>query len=412
MKKIVISVVVLLGLSSALFAEEVKMATLGYDSTTSRGLGGSHVAYTDDIYSLFVNPAALQWANERMIFDFTIGVTGPFDKLFKNLDAIKGIGDAFGSDDSAAMGKSFSALTDIMGGGKLPIGLDLRGPLSFGYTANGLGIGLFSRTAVDTRIIGTNIEANVYADLTLPFGMAFNIVKLKDHELALGFVLKPFARVWVDQDISALELMDFDIDKLNLELPIIAGGGGDLGLMYRFKKDLVVGVTAKDVYTVGFPVYDISKALDLGGSSGSSDKTYRVPFALNTGIAYTFRPSSFWKTPRAFQSFYVAFMADWANLQNVFTWDDREHRNPLLDIGGGVEIGLFSFLKFRAGVHEMLPSVGFGIEPAVFKLNLAMYGKELGSEPGVNSTLGFDLSISFRPDTKKKNWVWSKPLVK
>ncbi|MDR2375791.1 MAG: hypothetical protein LBD96_05050, partial [Treponema sp.] len=375
---------------------------LGYDSTASRGLGGSHVAYTDDIYSLFVNPAALQWANERLVFDFTIGVTGPFDKLLKEgtLDAIKGIGDTLEGGDIAAMSKSLSALTSIMEDGRLPIGLDLRGPFSFGYTANGLGIGLFSRLTADVRIIGTDIDANVYYDFTLPFGMAFNIVKLKNHELSAGFVLKPFARLWANKEMSALDLMD--PDSFSVEMPIIAGGGADLGLMYRFKKDLVLGFTAKDVYTIGFPVYNLAETLELSGGSGLSDTTYRIPRTLNAGFAYTLRPASF---------LYLALMADWANLQNAFTWDDREHRNPLLDIGAGLEIGLFNFIKFRAGVHELLPSVGFGLEPAVFKLNLALYGKELGNEPGVNPTLGAELSISFRPDTKKKNWVWSKPLV-
>jgi hypothetical protein len=384
------------------------MAPLGYDSTASRGLGGSHVAYTDNIYSLFVNPAALQWANERMVFDFTVGFVGPIDKLVKSetQKSIKDIMKSFGDKDTGSMTRAFTGLTGIVEGGKLPLGFDLRGPFSFGYTANGLGIGLFSHLTLDTRLIGTDVDATVYYDFTLPIGMSFNIVKLKDHELSAGLVLKPFGRVFVTQEMSALDFMDFDMDKLDLRMPVIAGGGADLGLMYRFKKDLVLGLTAKDVYTVGYKVYDVADALDIGsGSSTSSttDTTYRIPMALNAGFAYTFRPAN---------SLYIALMADWGNLQNVFTWDDRAHRNPLLDIGAGLELGLFNFLKFRAGIHEMLPSVGFGLEPAVFKLNLALYGKELGGEPGVNSTMGAELSITFRPDTKKKNWVWSKPLVK
>jgi hypothetical protein len=410
MKKIVISVAVLLCISSALFAEDVNMAPLSYGSTASNALGGPHVAYTDNIYSLFVNPAALQWANERMIFDFTFSFTGPLDKLLENIPKIKGVMNAMGDDDSGAMGDSFSALSEIFEGGKLPIGLDMRGPFSFGYTANGLGIGLFSRTAIDARIIGTNIEANVYADLTLPVGMSFNILKLKNHELSTGFVLKPFARVWVNEDMNALDFMG-GMDDINLDVPVIAGLANDLGLMYRFKKDLVAGLTVSDVFTFGYQVNNLASLLDMEAPDASG-VVYRVPFGINPGIAYTFRPSSFWKTPKAFQSFYTAVMFDWANVQHAFTWNDREHRNPLLDMGLGVEVGLFSFLKFRAGIHELLPAVGFGLEPSVFKLNFAIYGRELGSEPGVNSTLGADLSITFRPNTKKRNWVWTQPMIK
>ncbi|MDR1443940.1 MAG: hypothetical protein LBI94_03570 [Treponema sp.] len=410
MKKIVILAAVLLCLFSALFAEEKNMAPLGYGSTAGNALGGPHVAYTDNIYSLFVNPAALQWANESIISDLSFSVTGPFDKLLKkeNKDSIKNLLNAMGDDgNESALGDALSSLTNIMPGGKLPVGAEIRGPLSFGYTANGFGLGLFMRTLVDARIIGTSIDANVYADITLPFGMSFNILRLKDHELSTGFVIKPYARVWASMEADALNFIGGS-PELPLDIPVIAGAASDLGLMYRFKKDLVVGLTASDVYTFGLQVTKIN----IGeNSASSSNVTYRVPFGLNPGIAYTFRPSSFWEVPGIFQSFYTAVMFDWTNFQRVFTWNNREHRNPLLDVGAGMEIGLFGFLKFRAGVHELLPSVGFGLEPSVFKLNFAIYGKELGSEPGVNSTLGADLSITFRPDTKKRNWVWTKPMI-
>ncbi|MDR2177422.1 MAG: conjugal transfer protein TraF [Treponema sp.] len=406
MKKVVSLFAALLCLSSVLFAEEKIMAPLSYPSTASSSLGGPHVAYADGIYSLFVNPAALQWANEGMIIDLTLGVVGPIDKLLENKDAIAGIGASFGDGDSSAMSKSLTDLTKIMGGGKLPIGVDIRGPISFGYTANGFGFGLFSRVMADARIIGIDIDANAYADLMLPFGMSFNVLKLKDHEVSAGIVLKPFVRLWAAEELNALDLMGKA--DLSLSMPVIAGAGGDLGFMYRFKKDLAVGLTAKDLYTLGFKTGNI---INMGEGS-DNNSTYRIPLSLNTGIAYTFRPASFWKVPRGLRTFYVAVMADWANLQNIFTWNNREHRNPVLDLGGGVEIGLFNFLKFRAGIHEMLPAAGIGFEPAVFKFNLALYGKELGSEPGVNSTMAFDFSISLRPDTKKKNWVWSGPMIK
>jgi hypothetical protein len=291
----------------------------------------------------------------------------------------------------------------------------MRGPLSFGYTANGLGIGLFSRIGVDTRIIGTDIDVGAHVDAMLPFGMAFNVLKLSNHEISAGFVLKPFARVLANSEVNALDLINgLDMDEIFPSMPVIAGLGNDLGLMYRFKKDLVVGFTANDIYTFGKPVADMADQISGSGRSSTpnTNTTYRVPLSFNAGIAYTFRPSNFWKTPRAFQSFYTAFMLDWSNVQRAFTWNDRTHRNPLLDLGAGVEIGLFNFLKFRAGIHDLLPSLGIGIEPRVFKLNLAVYGKELGNEPGVFPTMGFDLSISFRPDTKKKNWIWSKPIIK
>jgi hypothetical protein len=290
----------------------------------------------------------------------------------------------------------------------------MRGPISIGYTANGLGIGAFSRLFVDSRIIGVDVDATAYADFILNFGMSFNVLRLKDHEVSVGFAVKPFVRAFTTLEVDALDLVD-DADKFlnDISVPLIVGGGADLGLIYRFKKDLAVGLTVNDVYTVGAEVYNFSSLISDTGKSGSSDTIYRTPLSVNPGLAYTFRLANAWASaPSALQSFYAAAMIDWRNFDRVFSWDDHAHRNPILDLGAGVELGFFNFLKLRFGMSEMLPMVGIGIEPAVFKLNFAVYGKELGSEPGRFSTMAADLSIAFRPDTKKKNWAWTKPIIK
>ncbi|MDR3248427.1 MAG: hypothetical protein LBT39_06540 [Treponema sp.] len=423
MKKLIAALLVFLCLSAAFAAaEEIKMAPLTLPSPQSNGLGGPHVAYTDNIYALFVNPAALQWANQGSIIEFSATVFGPLDKFVESgSDFTSAVGDfteAFeDSGDDAGGGNvknPFKGLTDLTDDGRLPLGMDMRGPFSIGYTANGLGVGLFSRTFVDSRIIGVDVDATAYADLMLTFGMSFNVLRFKDHEVSVGFALKPFARALTDLEVNALDLVD-DSDKFldELSIPLIVGAGGDLGLIYRFKRDLVVGLAVNDVYTAGMEVYNFSTLIPDGGKSGSSDTIYRVPISVNPGVAYTFRLANVWATaPKLLQSAYAAAMIDWHNFQNVFTWDtDFTHRNPILDLGIGAELGFFNFLKLRFGVHDMLPMVGLGIEPAVFKLNLAVYGKELGNEPGQFPTMAADLSIAFRLNTKRRNWPWTKPIV-
>jgi hypothetical protein len=405
MKKITALFLGLMCLSAALFAEEKRMAPLGFPSAAGNGLGGSHVAYTSDIYALFVNPAALQWANQSSIFELSPAIVGPLDKFAKSGASMTGaIGDMKGSFGGSEGGNPFGPLLDVIEGGKLSLGLDVRGPLSAGYTANGLGFGVFSRVFVNARIIGTDVDATVYGDVMLPAGMSFNVLRLQDHELAAGFTLKPFVRMMTDLDVSALDLVN-DGDSLgNVSVPLLAGLGSDLGLLYRFKRDLAVGFTVGDVYTFGVKMADIADA--------SPDTLYRVPLSLNLGAAYTFRLANVWKTvPRVLQATYIAGMIDWHSMNNIFTWNDRLHRNPILDLGVGTELGLFNFLKLRVGLHDMLPMIGLGLEPRVFKFNVALYGKELGSEPGINSTLALDLSIALRLDTKKKTWPWSKPFI-
>jgi hypothetical protein len=396
MKKLSALFLCLACLSAALSADEKRMAPLGFPSTAANGMGGPHVAYTSDIYALFVNPAALQWANQTSVFELSGAVIGPLGKLAK-----------FGSGmmDAVENADNIDPLLDIIEGGKLSLGMDIRGPFSAGYAANGLGFGLFSRTFVDARVIGTDIDAVGYVDMMLPFGMAFNVLRLRDHELAAGFTLKPFVRVLADLEMSVLDFVGNSDALTNAAIPVLGGLGGDLGLLYRFKRDLAAGLTLGDPFTFGARMGNISGA--------SSHKIYRVPFSLNLGAAYTFRLASVWKTaPRALQSAYVAAMMDWHGMNNVFTWNDRIHRNPILDLGMGAEFGFFNFLKLRVGLRDMLPMIGLGLEPRVFKFNVALYGKELGNEPGVNSAMALDLSIAVRLDNKKKNWPWSKPFIK
>jgi hypothetical protein len=384
-------------LSAALSADGKRMAPLSFPSTASNGMGGSHVAYTGDIYALFVNPAAMQWANQTSILELSPAIIGPLNKLAKfgssMMDAAK--------DDA----DNIEALLDIIEGGKLSLGMDIRGPLSVGYVANGLGFGLFSRIFVDGRVIGTDIDAVAYMDMMLPFGMSFNVLKLQDHELAAGFVLKPFVRVMADLEMSALDFVGDSDSLTNTAIPMLSGLGSDLGFLYRFKRDLAVGLTLDDLYTFGARMGNIS--------GSSSHKIYRVPLSINLGAAYTFRLASVWETaPRALQSAYIAAMVDWHGMNNVFTWNDRIHRNPILDLGMGAEFGFFNFLKLRVGLRDMLPMIGLGLEPRVFKFNIALYGKELGIEPGVNSTMALDLSVALRLNNKKRNWPWSKPFIK
>jgi hypothetical protein len=406
LKKTAVLFLVLVSFAAVLSAEEKRMAPLDFPSTAANGMGGSHVAYTNDIFSLFVNPAALQWANQGSIFELSPAIIGPLDKFAKSgsklADSIKSMQEGFGGDSGG--GNPFGPLLDIIDGGKLPLGVDLRGPLSAGYTANGLGFGVFSRVFAQGRIIGTDVDAVVHGDVMLPFGMSFNILRLEDHELAGGVTLKPFFRVRADIELSALELID-DADSLaDIPVSMLAGLGSDLGLLYRFRRDLTAGLTVGDIYTFGAKVADFN---------GTDDTFFRVPLSLNLGAAYVFRPANFWPqaVPEILQSSYAAVMLDWHNANNIFTWNDRIHRNPILDLGMGAEFGFFNFLKLRLGLYDMLPMIGLGLEPRVFKFNIALYGKELGSEPGINSTMALDISVALRLDTKRREWPWSKPLV-
>jgi hypothetical protein len=384
MKKI-IALLLIFSALPALFAED--MAPLSMPSTRSLGMGGTHVAYTDDVYALFVNPAALQKANQGSGFELSAAFVGP---LFGLIGVV-----------GADIDEMTSSLGDFAkdSGGKIPINFELRGPMSIGYTANGLGFGLWNRVHVEAKIIGTDEEALTMTDFIANYGMSFGILSLGNHEVDAGFVVKPFLRGKAEMSMSALDILtgDFDIvDTFNF--PLIVGAGFDLGFMYRFYRALAVGLTIDDVFTRG------NKVATLYGSDDGVS-SYRVPATLNLGVAYTLPVPLSWLGP-------VSFMLDYRDVTNLFHADDYTKKNPILNLAFGTELSILNFLKLRLGLNEMLPAVGIGLETKAFQLNFAMYGRELSNEPGGFSTYGLDLSVAIRPETKKKTWPWNKrPVV-
>ena len=71
-------------------------------------------------------------------------------------------------------------------------------------------------------------------------------------------------------------------------------------------------------------------------------------------------------------------------------------RNPLLEIGIGVELVILEKLKLRMGLNEALPAAGFGIDLTFMQFDCSVYGKELGLEPGLNSVYAMDFAFLFR----------------
>jgi hypothetical protein len=249
------------------------------------------------------------------------------------------------------------------------------------------------------------------ADVIANFGLSFNILTFGGSALDAGFVVKPFLRAMSHVDVEFLDAVggadSFADDLLDdITVPLIGGVGFDLGFMYRFSKTFAAGLTIDDIATSG-------KALTYLSGKGS-DVTYRVPTTLNLGFAYTLTLYDLLPIlPGLFQSFYTAFLFDIHDLGGFLgNGDDFTKKNPALNLGVGLEVGLLNFLKLRVGLSEMLPSAGIGIETAKgFQLNVAAYGKELGNEPGQFSTWALEVSIATRPPSKPAKWPWSAPIV-
>jgi hypothetical protein len=381
--------------AAIIFAEEtrVEMPRFEIPSAQSNGFGGPHIAYTDNVFGLLVNPAAIMRVRQRSFF-------APSFTLLSPEKTIKLAGKLADGD----FGTALEDLNNPNDPGKIPFGLGINEfPISVAWVADGFGFGVWDRVFVNANIIGTTAEATVLADLIIPIGFAFKILDTDAHDVDAGVALKLFGRSYGHKMINAVEAIDsFDALTDDLGAPVIMGAGFDLGFMYRWNIGLSAGITFDDIFTQG------GEIARIGG--GEKQDGYYVPFSLNLGIAYDLKIGSLWKTAPSFiANTGVAVAFDWHNFDLLFETDNPYlRRNPVLGIGMGLQINLINIFKLRLGMNEMLPAFGFGFDLGPFEIDIAYYGKELGLEPGQMPTAALDLTFAIRPDAKERHWPWTR----
>ena len=396
MKRIAISILFLASLAAVpVFASDLAMPPLAMPTAASDGFGGTHVAYTDNVFALLVNPAAMIRVQERSFFTLAPSFFNP-QSTIKLGRSITGLA----SGDTGALGDAANVLSEQRG--RIALGFELREfPLSIAWVANGFGFGLWNRSFVNANIIGTTVGVNVFSDVVLPVGFAFKILDKQGHTLDMGLTVKGFTRIWAREQERIIALMDNASDlEDRIHIPVIIGGGFDAGFMYRWDMGLQAGFTLDDIFSRGYAAANIL---------GKGNNSYYIPFTMNLGLAYDFKVSRYWiNTSKFLGSLGFAVAFDWRDMRNAFLQDDYLRRNALLDLGVGFQLSLFDIFLIRLGMNEMLPAFGLGFNLGPCKIDLAFYGRELGYEPGQLSVAAVDLSFSVRPGAKERTWPWAR----
>jgi hypothetical protein len=381
--------------AAVVFAEEARteMPRFEISSARSNGFGGAHIAYTDNVSALLVNPAAIMRVRQRSFF-------APSFTLLSPEKTLKLAGDIAGGDFGAVL----EEMNNPNNPGKIPLGLGINEfPVSIAWVADGFGFGVWDRVFVNANVIGTTAEATILADLVIPIGFAFRILDTDAHDVDAGVALKIFGRGYGHKMVNAIEAIG-DLDALTSDLgaPVIMGAGFDLGFIYRWDIGLSAGITFDDIFTQG------GEIARVGGGTKNEDGYY-VPFSLNFGVAYDLKIGTFWKTAPGFlASTGITAAFDWHNFELAFSDNPYFVRNPALGIGMGLQLNLIDIFKIRFGMSEMLPAFGLGVDLGPFEIDIAYYGKELGLEPGQMPTAALDLTIAFRPGAKERQWPWTQ----
>jgi hypothetical protein len=344
-------------------------------SPREAAMGGVHAAQADDISTLVSNPAGFRSAGPDLsVGTITVSI---YDSAPSQIDRI------------------VTGLPDI-GPGIQRSTFNLLGPLFFGYVGNGLGFGIFTDSNIRTWTWGGYPagRALITENLVLIAGYAFRIPLPEESRstLDVGFSVPFFvaAQSNSSQDIrglftSSLSPMDVVMDQ---PFTFSAGVSIELGALYTWNNEFSVGIAARDFAITTWETYSTLDTYLKGGSADTSNIT-PIPMDISIGIR--------WSPPakmlvRSIDG--LTLMADYNDIFD-FLFYPPAARHPLLHIGLGMEITLLKAVKLRAGFYQLLPSGGISLDLAFLTLDMAVFGRELSTQPWGTPVYGYMAGIRF-----------------
>ncbi len=360
--------------SLSLFGADLYERPITIISPAVSALGGPHTTMNDGFSTLMNNPAGFYSVEpEFSIAEVTLGVKGP---VFDITNLI--------------VSADMSGLPALLQG--IYTGLDMLGPVSFGYVGNGLGLGIYTNTYSTLSSSGPlTVKADAGTEVILSGGYSMRFPMPENHILDAGMLLKGTFRGEISFEESALTIMNIDLASLiNKPFAFITGVGVDAGLRYSFRNQFTVGLVGRDLYSP--TLHNTYTDFNLFSSGGTALTVQHgvVPFSLDLGVMY----SPDMESRNIFISDIKIYL-DYYDILDFWLYPSLAV-NPFLHIGIGSEITMLSILDVRIGFNEGLFSAGLGLDLYYFKLNMAMFGTEQSTEPGLQPVYNLQMGFEFR----------------
>ena len=360
-------------------------------SIRMNAMGGTHVAFADGLDSLIANPASFRKTPPVLSLSaLNLGLSGPiFDIASVIIESM-----ATSNPQSVLLSENVMSMLK-----SLYASMNLIGPITFGYVGKGLGFGFFSNSYINFSSVGTvpTITSEVEQDFLFSGGYTFRIPLPRNWNSTLdfGILLKAFVRGEVEITSSILELFSL---LSNPSVSIIysqpftlgIGVGIDSGLLYSYGERFSFGIVGENLYA---PTLDnrYDTFQDFLNSETPTMTNGIVPVDLSAGIMF-----SPYLGPIELYVSNLKLFLDYGDILDFVT-HPATAKNPILHVGIGAEVVLLEILSLRAGFYDGLFSAGLGLDLTFFRLNRAMYGRELSTEPGLrpvyNLMIGIDFSI-------------------
>jgi hypothetical protein len=386
MKRLVI-LLVLFALCASVFGQTTKVYEPRFmpQSAEIMAQGGSFSANAKGYYSLFTNPAAFG----RTKMSLTIMSAMPWLYAFpepSTIEALSGLGDdVYGSIDS---------LNEILTGPGIGGGLSA----GMGFVGSNLGLGLATMADVfasGPNALGLEVDSHITFGFIGGFGMPLNIAGLTLH---VGGSLKPMYRIripglGIDEVASILGGVD---DFANITIPALygVGLGIDVGAIVE-RGPLSASLVLRDFggTTFQYSTATIAQALEAlqagslpGPDNGTpvEDVKYVIPMTASIGAALhpDLGPLARLIDPVVHAEYDLEF--------------SKQAGSFWTSLHAGAEVKLLSLLKVRAGINQGYITAGAGIHLLFLDVNVAYFGRELGSFAGAKQGQGVTAEVALR----------------
>ncbi len=347
-----------------------RISALGAPYTTLQA-GSDTLSTNPALFSQFEESS---WAIARLAFEQTE-------------DALRSVS-ILGSKD-----KKVDFVEHLFAKDKCNYNVNITGPLAFAKTGKNFAFGVFNRTHISAKADSTEVKELLMGEEILLTGGYGNTVYSDDlNSVAIGIQGKSFFQTfsYALNIPKATLLTSAGADFKDLKLMFAGAVGIDVGFLYKRSNYFSFALTCQDAYTALFlKQYENFDKYSSVKPTGKTKYQYIYP-NLSIGISSMPITDGTWETVSSW-----AFYLDYRDIVKAALDFKNTKRNLALNIAFGTELIFHDVLSFRAGMYNLYPHFGFGLDFTYFNIDFSGYLQSDSDKIWKDYYMGMDFALSF-----------------